>query len=258
MGQREIGQMMVAGRIINGPLPSAITAGPDATGNTLRVGPVPDPQNPARQVLYFGVDADDPVIFDGTRAHLSNLSQTLPFNETFWHTASIMHEDWTGTTNNQAIWEWHDGDHSSGLSPFLAFYIQGGKLTIGARYASRPNPSRADMIGVTLFSEPATAANQWQDYVIQGRINPYAGGGGFVRIWRDGVLIVDYQGPIGYDQPGHPSYAVMGYYHWHSYNPFDRRIPVRRTYWAWSSVVRDPAGRYSTADLQAHLAANSG
>lgn len=254
LSTQTVGQLMVVGQTVNSPLPDEVHGTATDSGATLRVGRVPDPDDPGRQVLLLGVSGDDPLRFDGVRSHIAHLNRPLPVGQRFWQTFSYRHNDWGGTSDKQLIMQWHDGDHSSGLSPFLAWYVEGSTLTISARWADVPNPSRADTKVRTLFREEHSPADAWQNYVVEGRIDPH--GAGLLRIWRGHELIVDYAGPLGYDQPDHAPYGVVGYYHWMSGNPWDRSVLNRQTWWRWLSYIADPGGRYSSADVHAHLGSN--
>ncbi len=261
------GQSVALGKVTNGPLPDSGLHGPAMSdGQTLRLGLTPDPRDPSRTVLQFAVEYNasgsyrDPLFHDGSRVQIAQIDRPkLPRGQTLWHTFRYMHEDFgtNGAADQQILTQYHDGDHSSGLNPYLAWMVTGSDLQIFIKYSSCEVPTKKPPCGdgKVIFSEKQTPSNTWKNVVVRSKV----GADGFVQIWRDGVLIADYQGPFGYyNQTVDNDYAVLSYYHWHSYNDFDTRLPIRRVWWDWSSMVADPDNRYSVDDLYAHLAANTG
>ena len=57
--------------------------------------------------------------------------------------------------------------------------------------------------------EERVPKNQWVDWIYQIKWSP--GDDGFIRIWKDGVKIVDYRGPTCYDAKRSP-YVKLGIY----------------------------------------------
>ena len=53
---------------------------------------------------------------------------------------------------------------------------------------------------------------------------------GFMHVWIDGVLLMDYQGPIGEETPRYDSYLKFGPYEWNAAVQWDDTYPVREIY----------------------------
>jgi hypothetical protein len=80
-------------------------------------------------------------------------------------------------------------------------------------------------------------------------------GTGFVQIMRNGVLIVDYTGPVGSNEQGvgtETSYFKSGYYHWiNAGNDWDTSVNTREV-WHKGAYVCD--GRVSLTEMDSFLA----
>lgn len=223
----------------------------------LRFGAVPDPLGSGNDVLLYRSGADDPVTVGGIRTETAHY--TLPYDQEFWQVTRLMHESWAGTDDQQIVFQWHDGDFSENGpgAPILAFYVKGEQLRIVARSDASSPPSRDSLTNIDLLTEQATPyAGRWQDVVINARLSPFPEDEPFLRIWRNGSLIVDYRGPLAFNQPEYEDFAKLGYYHWlNADNDWDRSIPERSVYVAYMSIFDSPDGRYSFEDASQHLLA---
>lgn len=228
-----------------------------AAGDGIRFGVVPDPLGSGRPTLAYRATQRDAQTAGGIRTE--TLHPTLPRSSNFWQVARLRFDDWSGTTDNQIVFQWHDGWNASEswvLKPILAFYVVGDRLSIALNYDTASYPGGSGIKTVNVFQEENTPAGQWWDIVVNARIDPF--GNGYLRIWRNGQQIVDYAGPLGFDEPNNEDYAKIGYYHWtNAGNAWDPRIPDRTVYVQHMSIVGDPSGQYRWADLQGYLQRNS-
>lgn len=229
---------------------------PLAGGDALRFGRVFDPLNPTQPVYRFTLDVNDPPTASSQRCEvaLSGGRGALPRDQVFWHAFAVLLSDQAGTTDEQAIAQWHAGD-TSGLLPIYTLLQKGNQLRLVLRYDSAATPTRAGTTTVTVWRSVTSQAGRWLSFVTQAQLTPRQGGGGFVRTWLDGKRIVDYTGPVGYDQPTATPYVKHGIYHWvDSSNPWDLKLPTRTVLQRHPLVVLDPTRKYTEASLAAAVA----
>ncbi len=229
LSNQALGQLQTAGQIFQ-----AGTVGDDgiSTHGRQQFGRVNDPLSTHGSVIRYSANQNDLATVGGIRTE--TVHHPLPYNESFWQATRIMWDDWSDSSDNQIVFQWHDGDHSGygPPAPILAFYVIGDSLQISLAYDASDNPGRSTMSRVTLFREDSSAfAGRWQDLVIHSRISPFEGDEPFLDIWRDGEKIVEYRGPIAFNQPEVQDYAKLGIYHWtNSGNVWDQRYPTRNVY----------------------------
>jgi Ca2+-binding RTX toxin-like protein len=116
-----------------------------------------------------------------------------------------------------------DGSSKDGpASPPFAVQMRGERLEITGR--TDPNPvtlSTPERIAVPPYNTPATNTlyldsnplprDTWINLRIEIVFDYNVGGSGMLKVWRDNVQIVDYSGPIGYNDTVAP-YLQMGVY----------------------------------------------
>jgi len=108
-----------------------------------------------------------------------------------------------GPTNIAAwlvIGQWHSDWHSGIVQPAhppMAFFLFGDdRLNIQGVWADTNSTTEHDM---TLYADPNPLQRD-HTYAIKIVTNFMNDATGFVQVWRDGVQIVNYNGPIGYGQ----------------------------------------------------------
>lgn len=108
-----------------------------------------------------------------------------PVNTAQWMVIGQMHTTNTMPPNGVA------------LSPPFAMVMKGERLEVHIR--AEPDWNKPNIQPVKLFQDTADIVRgQWYDIRIELRLDAAAGNGGYVRVWRDGVQIVNYTGPLGY------------------------------------------------------------
>jgi hypothetical protein len=226
-----------------------------ASDGSERLSIVEDPLGSGFDVLRYRINADDPLTVGGIRTETSHYP--LPYAQTFWQATRLMHESTAGTEDTQVVFQWHDGDftETSPGGPVLAFYVTGEALGIRLRHDASQQPTRESSTIVDLLTEEVTPySGRWQDLIIKARISPFPEDQGFIRMWRNGELIVDYIGPVAFNQPSYEDYAKLGIYHWvNAGNDWDRTKVDRSVYVAGMSIISDPNGTYSVEQIQQHL-----
>ena len=179
----------------------------------------------------------------------------LPQAETFWLAFSFWADDWSGTNDEQLIAKMHIQEpRNTLLNPFFALVVRGNAMRLELRYNERTVPDKASTQLVTA-ARLAMPARQWTTAVVQARISTQAKQAPFLRMWLNGRLVADYEGPLGYVlPPGGFAYQKVGIYHWIADNPWDLKVPVRALLLGAMITVQDPSARYTQELLRAMIA----
>jgi len=208
-------------------------------GQEMKYGVVSDPMSAAASAYYFAARPTDPDTAGTGAKRCEHAYRTapslLPWDVPFWFGTRVMTRDLSTTTDQQAIWQWHDGSTISGLNPILAAFVTGGQLSIVLRYNYNANVSPATTTSITLYQGKWTP-NAWVAFDVEAKIAKASPRSGFVKIWMNGRQIVNYSGQVGYNYSPNGDYAKLGLYHWTGGNAWDMRIP-KRELWSKGSVL---------------------
>lgn len=130
--------------------------------------------------------------------------------------ATRLGESWSGLTDSQLICQ----IHATSGSPVFAIYVTGTQLRVSIRRGAVGSAE------VPLYTTTSPSL-VWDKWVVSGR----TGQDGFLQVWRNGSLVVDYVGVFGYTiQPS--NYLKAGIYHWtDSGNAWDTTLPERTLYY---------------------------
>ncbi|MEP3389136.1 MAG: polysaccharide lyase [Reichenbachiella sp.] len=116
----------------------------------------------------------------------------------------------------ELIFQWHgqaDYDLGEGsLSPPLALYLEDGEYVVKLRHTDKRVATNNDLVVQKLFVEPYVAG-QWVDWIFHMKWDYKGSGNGFVEVWKNGVQVVDYQGPNCYNDLNN-LFWTMGVYKW--------------------------------------------
>lgn len=226
-----------------------------ADGRTLRFGRVSDPESATGHVFEIALNVDDPTTARSDRCELSfpaSAAGGIPREAAFWHAFAVKLPDLSGTSDEQAIAQWHAGDTSGGLLPVYTLLLRGKMLRLVLRYDESATPARSTTRALVLWSSPAAPANEWITVVTQALVSTQAAHGPFVKTWLNGKQIVNYTGPVGYNQPTVHQYAKHGFYHWiDNGNPWDMALPTRVLRLKDPVLIRDPLFKYEQTTVKA-------
>ena len=139
-----------------------------------------------------------------------------PYDEDRWYAFSVyLEEDWEYNENNEVIAQWHASKdvflkEPSGRGPPLALRILGNvwRITYGwdSDFRSKEGAKAIYPLWVGDI-EPG----KWTDWVFHVRWTRW-GKDGLVQVWKDDVMIANYEGPIGYNDI-RGNYLKLGSYH---------------------------------------------
>jgi len=221
-------------------------------GSTARFTRVADPDDAAKWCWQWRTNKDDPD--DGTtsrRGEFSFDATGAKFSEQNACVAGLCLRmgDWRSTTDNQVVFQIHAPDASPVASPWLSFLVDDGIFKILLIYDANSTPSGGTTSNVYLYQNANWAPDSWMRFVIEAREDWQ--GDGVVRILLDGEQIVDYAGPVGYNnQAVGPSYVKAGYYHWLTGNAWDTSVATREV---WNKGPYVATGEVSLQEMDDFL-----
>ena len=233
---------------------TGINGTPLPLGGTLRFGRAPDPSDPSRAALRFTLMPTDPLTASSFRCEtaFSPGATGLPIGKVFWHAFAIQIPDWRGTTDEQQLAQWHGGD-TSGMLPIFALLVRGNTMRIVLRYDGSASPSLATAQTRVVWSTNNWPPNTWITVVTQALVSTNPAAAPFLRTWINGQRVVNYAGPLGYNQPTTLPYVKHGIYHWTGLNPWDMSIPQRTVHFRRAVLALDPRAAYTPADFGAYV-----
>ncbi|AFY02373.1 polysaccharide lyase [Bdellovibrio bacteriovorus] len=149
----------------------------------------------------------------GFRSELRDPYFAPLFQDTWYHLSVFVPEHFPMTLTNSCVFaQWHDQqDPGDGdRNPPIAIRLRGtGQLHITARYSAEKIQNGKPGPEVLLYEDVRFQRNEWNDFIV--RVHWSYLNNGQVQIWRNGKMIVDYRGPIGYNDDKGP-YFKMGVY----------------------------------------------
>lgn len=218
-----------------------------ADGNTLRFGQTSDPLEPQRQAFVFRVGIQDTLFADSRRCEavaFPTAHTALPVKQNFWYSISVLVDQGAiSHGDGQLITQWH----AQGFNPFMGLYLSDGRLNLTIRHSSLKSDTRPYVL--TPWVDKGQVQRKWMTFVFNARISPFVADNPFLKVWRDGQLLINYEGPLGYDTTNLP-YAKIGFYSWNESNNWDSSAPVRSIYVRRAAITRDPQSKYSEPTMR--------
>ena len=224
-----------------------------------RFGKVADPDNSARKVLMFRPNSGDPLVSGAPRCEMifsPSFGGKLPVNQDVWFAFGIRLKDWVNTTDEQILMQWHWSNGSIPLGPFLALSLKGGKLQIDSKANAAYPPSAASTTSRVHWTNGTVTSNAWTYFVVKARISPHTGHNPYLKVWRDGVQVVNYAGPLGYNYPEVTPYVKIGHYQWvAAYNNWISAAATKTILVRTPALINDTTGLYTEFDVRSHVKA---
>ena len=220
-------------------------------GTTLRYGRITDPTDYSRMAYRYSLEPTDPLTASSLRCEIAfspGGTTGLPLNSLFWHAFALRIPDWRYTNDEQQLAQWHAGD-TSGLLPIYQLLVRGTEMRLILRYDTSAIPSRNTTKTLVVWRTTNWTPNQWLTLVTQALVSTNINAGPFVRTWINGTQVVNYKGPVGYNQPDALPYVKHGIYHWTNLNPWDYALRQRYVHMRKAGLVKDPNRIYTPSSL---------
>jgi Polysaccharide lyase len=133
-----------------------------------------------------------------------------PINSVRWYAFSVYFPtDFPIEDNRLVFAQWHqivwDAFGGPAPSPSLSFHFTKGKFFISSRhFANRVVREDDDVPKKRLFEKNKFRLSRWHDFVVQVKWSWQDDG--FVNVWWNNQQIVEYRGPVGYNQDIGPEF----------------------------------------------------
>lgn len=152
-------------------------------------------------------------VSDGYRTEVRD-PYFAPIGQTTWYFFSFfVPEHFPMTSTSSCVFaQWHDQKDPGDLdrNPPIAIRLRGtGQLHITGRHHARKIQNGASNPEILLYEDTNFRRGEWNDILMEVKWSFKKDG--LVRIWRNGQLITNYNGPIGYNDDKGP-YFKMGIY----------------------------------------------
>jgi hypothetical protein len=170
----------------------------------------------------------DPDVSGSKRAELTDNSYPMPpqTNIRWWSFSSYLPNDWQQDDVREMFAQWHYKPTSGvavGASPPIGLYMNKGNWEVTILYDSVDiNIDRGANIKERTFVLGPWQKNVWNDWVFN--INYSHRDDGYVRIWKNGQLVLDYRGKCWYNGSYDPQFKV-GLYKWAWSSNYHNRPP---------------------------------
>jgi hypothetical protein len=145
------------------------------------------------------------------RTELSDLER-MPFGSDVWLAFTLEVEpgppstaDWVNLGQLHAT---ADPDEPSISPPLVQRLLRDDRFVVEVRHTLE-NPVRDTPPPTVIFADPKLQRGRPYRFIYHFRIDP--GAGGMAQLWRDGKMVADYRGPIGYPDKRGP-YFKFGVY----------------------------------------------
>lgn len=132
----------------------------------------------------------------------SRIPGTQTIGDEHWLGFSIRPSaDWRPDNIAEAVvFQAHDSVYPSNKNPIFALRaMPNGQWRLEGKYIEVANGSKSDQRSAFQQDIGAIEAGKWADFVIHYRWAYAHNAGGFTRVWKDGVLVLDYSGPNCYN-----------------------------------------------------------
>ena len=111
--------------------------------------------------------------------------------------------------------------HESGGSPAISLQCRNGQLFFNTNRGTFSNPTNVE------HSIGSVVREQWINIVYKYKLAQ--SGQGYLKIWRNDSLIIDYIGTLGYSDSEEPPYKKFGIYKWRWSSPNNSSTTTERT-----------------------------
>jgi len=193
------------------------------------VSNIPGALGPARR---FEVRASDPPIYGGYRSEL-RLRPNL-MGRDFWYQGRVLlPADWTISSTTVNVMQWRGTRDvmfgESATVPPLALDVTGNTWRVLKAWDDRwISPDVPRVQGHRPIASSPIAPGRWTTWTFHMRWSPTSDG--LVQIWKDGALLLDLPGPIGFNDLVGPYLKAGVYIPGWLENGLEKNVPARSLY----------------------------
>ncbi len=189
-----------------------------SSGNPWSIQNIAEPTGAGETVLRFELRSGDAWSNRSgeitSRAEIETRERP-PIRSVRWYRFEIyLPPDFPTEDTRLVLAQWHGSDKKylgePARSPVMAFRYKSGSFYINLRHSTERIVRSPDTVPVTeLFKISPFPLNAWNDFIVHANWSFDAGG--WINIWWNGRRIVQYRGPVGYNDDLGP-YFQFGLY----------------------------------------------
>jgi hypothetical protein len=205
-----------------GSTSSQITAGPVAN----RIERVQDPADAGKQCWRFQIHNTDPDTAGSSgqkRAEFRfnpNVNAGVPLTAGYWFRVP----NYKAVTDQFMVIQWHSND-SLGWAPWWAMWFVAGVMRFRC-FVRTGSSAYTENINIVM---PDWLPDHWYKLVVSFKASTSDNlQGGYIKVWLEDLLILDFVGNIGFQENG--EYLKSGIYLPGQNSPYDTSVPLRTVY----------------------------
>ena len=167
----------------------------------------------------FEIRPSDPKIFEGFRAELRDPYVASPGEIVWYRFRTLIPTDFPlDQKHSMVLAQWHDRKTGGEVSkrPPLAVRLVNGELRLTLWNDELFERYKGEGPGKIIYKSTEIQTGAWLVFTFQVKWSADEDAG-FVRAWRNGRLIADYEGPIGYKGDIYGPYFKLGAYTVHDF-----------------------------------------
>lgn len=152
----------------------------------------------------------------------------------YWYGFSVyLPSDYVADPIWEIVAQWHSAPDNSkeadqGLNPPISLHTEDGIWMVSTIWDSKPVSLRGKYDGGREYELGAYDKGRWTDWVFHVKWSPNQSG--LLQVWKDGDLIIDKAGPIGYNDQTDPFMKVGMYKGWASRKDPPGNVSTRTIY----------------------------
>lgn len=182
---------------------------------------VAEPVHDGRYAARFESGPDDRRITGGLRSEVSELFYKAPFGREMWYRFStLIPGESPAAAFRCVIAQWHAWPDlvrgEAWRSPVIAIEYRLNRFIIricyNAERVQQDNTSASNNKTILYRSPEHGARDVWHDFIIRAVFDP--AGDGRLSVWIDGDHVVEYSGPLGYNDRAGPWFKMGVYRDW--------------------------------------------
>jgi hypothetical protein len=171
----------------------------------------------------------------------------IPGHE-YWYGFSIyLPHDYVPDPIWEIVAQWHSSpdnqqEHRNAPNPPLALFTHDGEWSVSVLWDAKPiTDKKVGYDGNRTYSLGKYATGRWTDWVF--RVKWSHKSDGLLQVWKDGQLVIDHKGPVGFNDRNGP-YLKLGIYKGWKDRTNPAGVVSERVLYHDEVRIAGPGGRY--------------
>jgi hypothetical protein len=185
-----------------------------------------------------------------TEVSMSGFAKVQPGQDAWYGFSIYLPKSYISDPIWEIVAQWHSapdvdrGEDKYIQNPPLSLQTENGEWLVSTIWDSKPVTTNKSYEGSKPWHLGSYETGKWTDWVFHVKWSPFADG--ILEVWKDGVQVIDKQGPIGFNDEHAPFFKMGLYKGWT--NP-DRKTPAgvvsERTLYHDEIRMAGPGGSYA-------------